>query len=724
MRSFIFISTLICQGILGSLAHCQNFSTAKTQQKLQTYIVSFKQAAIGSNKNVFQNKRLFSQQRQLIKSQHQRFLNKLEGHFGSSFATSQRLVYAYSIAINAISLRLKDDEAAYLASLDEVLQVSKQGYLHTATDAAASMVNADELWSGVAIAPLNGVKGEDIVVAIIDTGINMGHESFSDAPEDAYDFASHNPFGSGNFKGWCDPTNPDFDASLICNNKLIGAWDFADQFGNEADGPVDSNFHGSSMSGIISGNNITAPVGGFVFSFNGDILNAPFISGIAPHAHIIVYDVCDNVIGCPTAAILAAIDQAILDGAHIINLALDGGDAPWDNNSVALALLNANNLGIVTSTAAGNATSALPATIGRVNNLAPWVITAANSLHGRTQSNDVSVTSPIPVPNFLLDMYSLLAAGISMIADINAPVIYARDIDVNNEDGCLAWNPLDFDTAVALLKTGNCSAESKVQNAEDAGAVAVIIFNDAADVPMQLTGINSPTIPAVMIGLTDANNMIAFIQANTPTNTLLQILAESSHRIVDALGMVLYHSSLRGPNIQFGVSKPDISAPGTDIFAAIAELGEPAPQYFTATGTSQSSAVISGSLALLKNVHPDWTASELKSALMLTAQDNMLHEDGTTTNTDDIGAGMMDVALAVNTVLVMDETFNNYLNANPAIGGLPENLNLPSMRNNDCNISCTWSRTFTNKGSVTRPWMLTTATDNNSEITLSANSFT
>jgi hypothetical protein len=231
-----------------------------------------------------------------------------------------------------------------------------------------------------------------------------------------------------------------------------------------------------------------------------------------------------------------------------------------------------------------------------------------------------------------------------------------------------------------------------------------------------MSGINSPTIPATMIGLSDANNLINYIQENTPNTSLIEILSETKHKVVDAIGMVLYHSSLRGPNNNFNITKPDITAPGTDIFAAIAELGQPAPQYYTATGTSQSTAVISGSMALIKSLRPNLTPSEIKSIIMLSANETIKFDDGNNTNPDDIGSGMIDIVKALNTPLVMHESLENYTNANPSNNGKPETLNLASLRNNSCASGCIWSRTFTNKGNNFHSWIISAQTDAGSEI--------
>jgi len=696
------------------------FVSRSNHQETDIYIISFKTPALASNVEIFKSRTLSKNHLLIIQNQHNKFLANINNQFNKN----NPILFEYRIAINAISLELSESEATFISKFDEVLKISKQQFLHITTDATASMINADDMWTGDAIMPLSGVKGEDIVIGIIDSGINANHESFNDTPQDNYDFASHNPFGVDVFKGWCDVNHPNYDISYVCNNKLIGMWDYVDVFGNESDGPIDSVFHGSHMAGIISGNTLSIPVGGFV-PFVGNTLNAPFISGVAPHSHFIMYDVCDDMSGCPTSAVLAAIEQAILDNVDIINLSLSGGLNPWEDNSVALALLNANNLGIITAAAAGNATASQPNPIGKVNNLAPWLLTTANSFHGRTLSNDVSVTFPMPIPALLIEIYSVISDGVSFVANLNSKIIYGKDINSNNENGCSSWLVLDFDASIALIKSGDCSNELKVQNAEDAGAIAVIIFNADSDIPELMTGIVSPTIPAIMIGLTDANNIIAHIQASSPTDTIVEILAQTTHKIVDALGLVLYHSSLRGPNNTFNLTKPDITAPGTNIFSAMAALnGTTPPEYLATTGTSQSTAAVTGALALLKNIHPTWSPSELKSVVMLSAQNSIVLEDGNVTSADDVGSGMLNIANAANTFLVLNESTINYTNANPALAGKPKDLNIASLRNNQCPTNCSWTRTLTNKDTISHSWDVSSQSDMGSTIIVSPSSFT
>lgn len=168
-----------------------------------------------------------------------------------------------------------------------------------------------------------------------------------------------------------------------------------------------------------------------------------------------------------------------------------------------------------------------------------------------------------------------------------------------------------------------------------------------------------------------------------------------------AQGDVLAGFSLRGPTpspLQ-DLQKPDITGPGVAIYAAI-------PGGYTfISGTSMSSPHVAGAALLVRQARPDWTVSEVKSALQMTAFNGGFKEDGTTPwDPDDVGSGRVDLGSAALAGLVMDETAAAYLAANPVGGGDIRTLNLPQVRDLGCSPSCTFTRTVRNTLATASNW--------------------
>lgn len=621
----------------------------------------------------------------------------------------------YYYANYGFAMKLTPSEVELVKNIPGVISVEKDKLYELNTDAGPTFIGANTLWDGSAMP--DGVtlnKGEGMIVGVIDTGVNMDHISFSDVSEDGYDFAAANPFGAGNFVGACD------GITFICNNKLIGAYDFADNGVDESDGPEDSNGHGSHTASTAVGNTISAPLGGFT-TIGGASLAAPSISGVAPHAHLITYDVCIN--SCSGAAITGAINQAIADGVDVISFSISGGLSPWtDADRLYLDALAA---GIMVSVSAGNTSASVPNTFGNVNHRGPWLLSVAMSTHNRAQKNEVTITDPVPVPTDVVDLFGLLGVANNFSGDVNAGLLYAGNVQAGNEEGCTAYTDnTAFTGKIALIMRGSCTFEDKINNADTAGAVGVIVFNGVSDVPIVMGGIETTTIPALMIGLADGNAIVNFISTVIATDVQALMSSTTVYALIDALGNVLNPGSLTGPNNSFNVTKPDINGPGTSIFAAYADAGAPAPQYNFLTGTSMSAPHVAGSAALLVAAQPTWTPSEIKSAMMMTADSSGTRSDGSSVTADDVGSGTVDLSKAALAGLVMDETFANYLAADPETGGDPATLNIPSVRNSTCGVSCNWTRTLTNKNYDTNTsWTVSAVTDGTFNLNVSPTSF-
>ena len=110
--------------------------------------------------------------------------------------------------------------------------------------------------------------------------------------------------------------------------------------------------------------------------------------------------------------------------------------------------------------------------------------------------------------------------------------------------------------------------------------------------------------------------------------------------------------SSRGPRVGDSAVKPDITAPGVDIIAARAaqgQIGDPVgDSYVKLSGTSMATPHVTGSVALLAQRHPDWSAAQFKAALMASAEPNpdlTAYEQG---------AGRVDVGRAIGQTLTSD----------------------------------------------------------------------
>jgi subtilisin family serine protease len=103
----------------------------------------------------------------------------------------------------------------------------------------------------------------------------------------------------------------------------------------------------------------------------------------------------------------------------------------------------------------------------------------------------------------------------------------------------------------------------------------------------------------------------------------------------------------RGPRAGDDALKPDIVAPGAEIVAARSRASAlprtgPGGLYTRLSGTSLAAPHVAGAAALLAQQHPEWTAADLKAALMNAATPLPGADDVDTT-----GAGRLDVAQAV-----------------------------------------------------------------------------
>lgn len=633
--------------------------------------------------------------------QHEAEMARVLGH-------APRIRHRMQHAINAVVAELSQGEAARVASLPEVAFVEEYREYELDTDVGPRLIGAELLWNGTAVGGMPAVQGEGMVVGIIDSGINFGSPSFAAVdPVDGYRHV--NPLGAGRYLGTCAAGGVDAGR---CNDKLIGGYDFVcgvrpdpskpdticslTSLYREEPGFGDTGSHGTHVASTTAGNKRNA-------SFRGTPVR---ISGVAPRANIVAYDVCYTEVAterglCPNVATLAAVNQAVADGVvDVINYSISGGTQPW-SEAVSLAFLNAVDAGIYVATSAGNSGPG-PFTLGH---LEPWTGATAASQHGRAGFGYLlRVSGPGTVPAALQAVpLTEGSGGVAFSATLPPATPLRVSAGINAaDDGCVAFPANAFRDAIAVIRRGTCAFSVKVNNAAAAGARAVVLANNQAGVVSP--SVPGTTIPVFSVTQADGNAIRDFAAANG--NTTTAGIAWPAVPLSNKPDVLAAFSS-RGPAGMLDLVKPDVTAPGVSVLAAVS--GNTLTGFETAiglmSGTSMASPHHAGAAALVRQARPGWSVPEVKSALVMTAVQEVFKEDGVTpADPFARGGGRIQVDRAVQAGLVLHETKANYLAANPATGGDPSALNQPSLAKGACVERCEFVRTFRSTLSHRQAW--------------------
>lgn len=611
--------------------------------------------------------------------------------------------FKFQHALNGMAIRLNAKEAGKLAAMSGVASVTPMQMQSINTDRGPTFIGADKLWNGgdlpYAEDRIFGAtfdegtpnQGEGIVVGDIDTGLNFDSPSFAETDERGYTHT--NPLGASQYLGLCDDPGSS-TWTPRCNAKVIGAYDFIaplwndiiaqDPGATDGPGPQDEQGHGTHTASTAAGNHVHFQIPG------GPNVG---LSGVAPHANIVVFNTCyANNAGngsCPNISTAAAVDRAVADGVvDALNYSISGGVQPW-SDPTSRAFLGATEAGIFVAAAAGNNGPGA----GSVNHSEPWVTTVAASTHDRRGwGYPLHVTGPDPVPAELMTPDGAVATANSPI--MNTPVDGVMAYDDSNRGYCTAPAAGSLATMMAVIRRGSgCSFNTSYANAvTNGGAVGLVIMNHIGS-NFNPT-ITNPQVPIVPMSLALGDALVAFYGSHPQTTLQVEAPKVTFAETPDEIAAF----SSRGP-APIAMVKPDIAAPGVNILAAISGLmaggadGEHA--YGLLSGTSMAAPHVTGAAALLRKAHPDWTPSEIKSAMMLTAKSQMLLEDGVTAaGIYDTGSGRIRVDVASKSGLLMDESALAYALAVPSQGGDPTQLNVPSVSADHCVGTCSFSRRF------------------------------
>lgn len=637
------------------------------------------------------------------------YLADQQAAFGQALSRqvpSASIDYRYQIVFNGVAMAVDPDEAANLLKLPGVKNVYPDRLVYGAVDGSIDLIQAPAAW-----ADLGGQSeaGRGIFVAVIDTGIRPENPMFSGAG-----FTMPPGFP----KGYC-ATNPD-DPTFQCNNKLVAARVYnmpSEPHPAEVMTPLDINGHGSHVAGVAVGNPINLDLG----------QGSPTpISGVAPAAYLMVYKALFHVtdpertdgVGAGSA-LLAALNDAVADGADVINNSWgslpqepnDPGETPY-----AEAVTNATKAGVLAVFSAGNngpdaGTIVCPACVEDA-------LAVAASTTTRLDTETFDLTGPGTVPATLTGLGVWPGDGPALTPSLEGSLKYAGTIDPANSEGCQPFPANAFANSLALIQRGTCTFVTKVTNAANAGAIAVIVFKITAGPPTTMIGLEETLIPSVMISQNDGEALRDWLIAHPDATG--RINPEVSRVKNDTWPDFVAGFSSVGPNIfDPSLLKPDITAPGVSILSAYSpdNPDTPGKNFEYKYGTSMAAPHVTGAAALMLQLHPTWTPYQIKTALTSTAMQNLRNLDVTPATPFNMGAGRLDLDRARRAGL----TFDQPSFAHPAC---PGSCTWTYQVTNVLEVASTWTVTATNPaemGLTITPATLTLEPDETQEITITAN---
>lgn len=459
-------------------------------------------------------------------------------------------------------------------------------------------------------------KGDGMLVAVLDTGLDYAHPAFQTMPNMANTQWNKDKiaelFGKENLNSKSLGFTVD---DVFYNNKVVYAFDYAD---DDPDVYPSYSSHGTHVAGIIAGQDENKTV-----NADGDT----FIS-VAPNAQLAIMKVfTDNLEreslgGADTIDILKAIDDCAKLGVDVINMSLGSAGGFADEKSdkyVTDIYQRIEEAGISLIVAAGNeyssgfgggngtnlASNPDSGTVGSPSTYttslsvasiegqkAPYLIGNADTnatIAFITNSSD-EYSNEI---DFIGELYKKLNKNVN--EELTLPYVVIGGVGRNTNYSSAVRRQFQLQPTIALVKRGDISFADKVQFAQDAGAAAVVIYNNlTGTIRMSLGELKNP-IPACSIGLEAGTNLV-----NNAVNNRGTITFSTGY----SAGPFMSDFSSWGPTPSLNL-KPEITAYGGKILSAI-----PGGGYDQLSGTSMAAPNMAGMVALVRQqIKADYKAA-------------------------------------------------------------------------------------------------------------------
>ena len=487
----------------------------------------------------------------------------------------------YTTLLNGFSATVTYGQYKALKELDCVESV----FLSPTFSLLPDTANSTRMIGG-GLANETGFTGEGMLIAILDTGVDMDHQIFSKTPanpaltQDAVkDLLSHYDFQA-------EGIVKDLSVSSVYKSaKFPFQFDYGDKDTDGAPGTEGS--HGTHVASTAAG----------CTGINADV------QGVAPDAQIANMNVFKSSGGASYADILSALEDCMLLGVDVANLSLgsDAGYIDYENpDEFTESLLNvfkrAGESGMSLAVAAGNAYSAAYGDAFGNKALASnpdYGLISEPSTYGESMSVAAVSNSKVKSPYITVGGRDFAYQDSGTIStDENAKIFrelakkgdleYAVVPGYGTEDD---YEGIDVSGKVALVQRGGgMYYEQKERSAYAHGAIAMLVYNN---------------VPGMLyMSITDWKMPCAFISQEAgeylkaQENKVLTVGAADKLVASPTYGMADFSSW--GATTELTL-KPEITAPGAGIYAAV-----PGNAYESMDGTSMASPHAAGAMAIVQ----------------------------------------------------------------------------------------------------------------------------
>lgn len=542
----------------------------------------------------------------------------------------------YTTLLNGFSATVTYGQYKAIRKLDCV----QSAFISPTFELLPDTANSNRMIGG-GIYNTTGFTGEGMLVAILDTGVDMGHEIFKTAPKspsltreklqstlEQYDFQVEQIIRGISV------------SDLYYSAKIPFQFDYGDR---DKDGmPGDKGSHGTHVASTAAGNT--------------GVNEAAM--GVAPQAQIINMNVFKSTGGASYADILAALEDCILLGVDVANLSLgsDCGYIDYDSeDAFTKSLLDVfertGESGVSLAVAAGNAYNAAygDAFGGKALASNPdYGLVSEPSTYGESLSVAAVSNGMVKGPYVTVGGKNLAYQDSATISeDENAKPfrsLSARGsieyVVVPNYGAEEDYAGLDLTGKIALVQRGGgMYYEQKERNAANAGAIGMLVYNNVPG--MLYMSITDWKIPCAFISQAAGEYMKQY-QTKTLSVASADALVESP-----TYGMADFSSWGATPELTL---KPEITAPGAGIYAAVPG------GYESMDGTSMASPHAAGGMAIvqqaLKARDNSMTGAQRKhmtDTLLMSTAHVIYDDNGVPYSPRKQGAGLMSINDAVNT---------------------------------------------------------------------------